>query len=296
MEVEVAQIDQPGIAVAAIAAFPAVDAAVARAGPRFKAAGQSRWVVVVANTNAIKHHGFTTIDHLRRTARYHFGAAAAHSQRARRAWRVTGARTDHVKAGFQQRQFSLWQQHSRGVPRFHRANTHDHGALRQPGDDRKIVELFEINIGATSQPELQAANVKLGAATVTNPQVVAGCYREIAGNGMPVLALVGELYITCVLTKSGDATWRIGGGPLQLNLGVTYNGEQYDTDFGTFLRTAQDPYTLIRLGASYRVNDSIEIYGRIENLTDETYEEVIGYLGQPQGVFFGVRFRDDKAK
>lgn len=93
-----------------------------------------------------------------------------------------------------------------------------------------------------------------------------------------------------------DATWRIGGGPLQLNLGVTYNGEQYDTDFGTFLRTAQDPYTLIRLGASYQVNDSIEIYGRIENLTDETYEEVIGYLGQPQGVFFGVRFRDDKAK
>lgn len=93
-----------------------------------------------------------------------------------------------------------------------------------------------------------------------------------------------------------DASWRIGGGPLQLNLGVTYNGEQYDTDFGTFIASARDPYTLVRLGASYQVNEIVEVYGRIENLTDETYEEVIGYLGQPQGVFFGVRFRDDESK
>ena len=47
--------------------------------PCFETAGQSRWVAVVANTNTIKNHGFTTIDQLRRTARYHFGAA--HSQR-----------------------------------------------------------------------------------------------------------------------------------------------------------------------------------------------------------------------
>lgn len=93
-----------------------------------------------------------------------------------------------------------------------------------------------------------------------------------------------------------DGSWRIGGGPFQFNLGVTYNGEQVDTDFGTFLRTAQDPYTLVRLGASYQLNDTTEIYGRIENLTDEDYEEVIGYRGQPQAVFVGVRFRDGKAK
>lgn len=91
-----------------------------------------------------------------------------------------------------------------------------------------------------------------------------------------------------------DASWRIGGGPIQLNLGVTYNGKQYDTDFGTFLRTAQDPYTLVRLGASYQLNDKVELYGRVENLMDEDYEEVIGYLGAPRGVFFGIRFRDGK--
>jgi vitamin B12 transporter len=89
-----------------------------------------------------------------------------------------------------------------------------------------------------------------------------------------------------------DATWRIGGGPLRLNLGVTHNGEQYDTDFATFLRTRQDAYTTIRAGASYQIDDNIEVYGRIENLTDETYQEIIGYLGSPRAIYLGVRFKD----
>ncbi len=93
-----------------------------------------------------------------------------------------------------------------------------------------------------------------------------------------------------------DASWRIGGGPLQLNLGVTYTGDQVDTDFGTFMATNVDPYTLVRLGASWRVNDSIEVYGRVENLTDEEYEEVIGFRGAPRAVYVGVRFREDVRK
>jgi vitamin B12 transporter len=90
-----------------------------------------------------------------------------------------------------------------------------------------------------------------------------------------------------------DATWKVANTPLQVNLGVTYNGDQTDTDFGTFLRTAQDPYTVVRLGASWQVNDNIEIYGRVENLTDETYEEVIAFQSMPRAFFFGVRFRED---
>jgi vitamin B12 transporter len=93
-----------------------------------------------------------------------------------------------------------------------------------------------------------------------------------------------------------DASWRIGGGPLQLNLGATYNGEQVDTDFGAFLRAAQDPYTLIRLGASWQLNDNVEVYGRIENLTDEEYEEVISFRGAPRAVYVGVRFKGGSAQ
>lgn len=93
-----------------------------------------------------------------------------------------------------------------------------------------------------------------------------------------------------------DASWRLGGGPLQLNLGVTYNGEQQDTDFATFSRAGVDAYSLVRIGASYRLNDQLEIFGRVENVFDEDYEEVISYRGSPQGVFVGVRFTDDKTR
>lgn len=93
-----------------------------------------------------------------------------------------------------------------------------------------------------------------------------------------------------------DASWRVGGGPLQLNLGLTYNGERQDTDFATFLRTSVDAYSLIRIGASYRLNDQLEIFGRAENLFDEDYEEVIGYRGSPQAFYVGVRFTDDKTR
>jgi len=93
-----------------------------------------------------------------------------------------------------------------------------------------------------------------------------------------------------------DASWSVFGGPVKLNLGVSYTGESTDTDFGTFLRTPVDAYTLVRLGASWQVSDRLELYGRVENLLDEEYEEVIGYLGAPQGAYIGIRFRDEASK
>ena len=93
-----------------------------------------------------------------------------------------------------------------------------------------------------------------------------------------------------------DGTWRVFGGPVALNLGVTYNGEQRDTDFATGIRVRQDPYTLIRFGASYRLNDQVEIYGRVENLDDETYEEVFSYRGSPRAAYIGVRFKAARPK
>ena len=90
-----------------------------------------------------------------------------------------------------------------------------------------------------------------------------------------------------------DASWRIGGGQVQLNLGVTYNGDMIDTDFGTFMRTAVDPYTAVRLGAAWQVSDTIELYGRVENLTDEDYQEVIGFRAPSRAFYMGVRFREE---
>lgn len=93
-----------------------------------------------------------------------------------------------------------------------------------------------------------------------------------------------------------DASWRVMGGPVKVNLGVTYTGENVDTDFGSFLRTDLEPYTLVRLGATWQLNDEFELFARGENLLDEEYQEVIGYNAAPQAFYFGVRFRDESRK
>ena len=75
-----------------------------------------------------------------------------------------------------------------------------------------------------------------------------------------------------------------------INININYNGEQEDTLF-TFPAQAVtlDSFTLVSLSGSYQINQSISLYGRIENLLDEDYEEVVGFQTPGLGVFAGVR-------
>ncbi|MFL2545808.1 MAG: TonB-dependent receptor plug domain-containing protein [Candidatus Rariloculaceae bacterium] len=78
-----------------------------------------------------------------------------------------------------------------------------------------------------------------------------------------------------------------------LNLNVSYNGSQDDTIFPTFpqppARVRLDNYTLVNLAAKYRLRPSIQLVGRIENLLDENYEDVVGFSTPGVGAYFGVR-------
>src|SRR5205085_2730678 len=65
---------------------------------------------------------------------------------------------------------------------------------------------------------------------------------------------------------------------LKLNLGAVYNGDNFDTDFATFSAVKLDAYTLVRVGVSYQLADTVELYGRVENATDEEYRENVGIL------------------
>ena len=69
-----------------------------------------------------------------------------------------------------------------------------------------------------------------------------------------------------------------------------------ETDFAKFMPASIDPYTLVRVGASWQVNDTTELYGRVENVTDEEYQEVLGFKGAPQAFYIGIRFREEKAR
>jgi vitamin B12 transporter len=75
---------------------------------------------------------------------------------------------------------------------------------------------------------------------------------------------------------------------LSTTVAVQYAGESFDSASNA---TRLDSYTLVDLRASYPLNDTVEIYGRVENVGDETYETTRGYGTAGRGTFVGVRAR-----
>lgn len=54
---------------------------------------------------------------------------------------------------------------------------------------------------------------------------------------------------------------------------------------------AIEDYGVFDLSAAFTLNDRVELYGRVENATDEDYEELIGYRTPGRSFFSGVRLR-----
>ena len=82
---------------------------------------------------------------------------------------------------------------------------------------------------------------------------------------------------------------------LQLNLNAQYNGTQDDQYFPPYPEPSQivkmDDYTLLNLNATWSLGDTVELYARGENLLDEDYEEVFGYVAPGIGGYLGMRYR-----
>jgi len=78
-----------------------------------------------------------------------------------------------------------------------------------------------------------------------------------------------------------------------LNLAVARVGPRTDMDFNAFpaARVKLDSYTLVNLAATHDFSKTVQVFGRVENLLDERYEEVFGYGTAGIGVYGGVRVR-----
>ncbi|MEN3976034.1 TonB-dependent receptor [Emcibacter sp. SYSU 3D8] len=91
-----------------------------------------------------------------------------------------------------------------------------------------------------------------------------------------------------------NANYGFAAGRGNVNLDVSYNGRQLDNEFASStpesIVTLND-YVLVTLAASYKLTDSLEIYGRIENLVDQHYEEVFSYRSPGIGAFGGLRLK-----
>jgi vitamin B12 transporter len=92
---------------------------------------------------------------------------------------------------------------------------------------------------------------------------------------------------------SANLTWHAPNERGSATLTVRYNGDMTDSDFSAFpaRRVTLKSYTLVNLATAWSVTEHIEVFGRIENLADEDYQEVYGFNTPGRGAYAGVRAR-----
>jgi vitamin B12 transporter len=93
-------------------------------------------------------------------------------------------------------------------------------------------------------------------------------------------------------TAAVQADYRFADGQASFSPRVRFVGSRADNDFSTFPaeRVRLASYTLVDLLASYDVSESISIFGRVENLFDKSYEEVLGFGTTGIAAYGGVQF------
>ena len=82
-------------------------------------------------------------------------------------------------------------------------------------------------------------------------------------------------------------------GALQLNFGITYVGERFDSDFAgfPFIYEFTPAYKTVRVASSYSLTEMVKLKLRIENLLDETYEEAAGFPSPGRAVYGGITLK-----
>jgi vitamin B12 transporter len=76
---------------------------------------------------------------------------------------------------------------------------------------------------------------------------------------------------------------------LNFGLALTHAGERFDNDFSAYptQRVSLKSYTLVDVKASYQVTEYLKLFGRIENLFDTEYENIIYYGTLGRSAYFG---------
>jgi vitamin B12 transporter len=79
-----------------------------------------------------------------------------------------------------------------------------------------------------------------------------------------------------------------------VNLAITYTGKQQDDFFPPYppyqARVDLDAFTLISLSGHYAINNHMTLTARLENISDENYEQVYGFESPGFGGYVGIRF------
>ncbi len=91
---------------------------------------------------------------------------------------------------------------------------------------------------------------------------------------------------------SAALTWTAPGDAVSTTLIVRYNGSARDFAFTdpSFVPVIADlgDYTLVNLAGEVKLSPSTRLFGRIENLFDERYEQVFSFVSQGRSAIIGI--------
>lgn len=86
---------------------------------------------------------------------------------------------------------------------------------------------------------------------------------------------------------SGDVRFNVDpDGPFSGNILIRYNGEEPNNATSTV-----DSWTRVDVTGSYDLNETVELFGRVENLFDEEYQQILGYGTPDLSGYVGIRLR-----
>ena len=94
-------------------------------------------------------------------------------------------------------------------------------------------------------------------------------------------------------SASAALFWRTGDDRGGFGLLARYASAIADDDFAIFpaTRVSLDGFATVTLLGDWALSEHVQIFGRIENAGDETYEQAFGYRASGRGAFVGLRAR-----
>ncbi len=101
--------------------------------------------------------------------------------------------------------------------------------------------------------------------------------------------------VNLIRRPENKATFSVSFSPiekLQIYSSIRYLGNRVDEDFSTFpsQRVSLESYTLMDLSVNYQLLSNLNLFGRVENLFDTDYEEVLYYGTLGRAFYAGFTF------
>jgi len=90
---------------------------------------------------------------------------------------------------------------------------------------------------------------------------------------------------------SASLTGEWSPGPWQVAATASWVGKRRDTDFDTYADVQLRDYLLANARIAYAVHENVELFARVENVFDASYQDLVGYAMPGRSAYAGVRVR-----